>query len=131
MLQKIKRTLFNFTFITTLFLSFPKKSFAAFHDPATLEDLETVFSTFVVSITTVLGFVSLIMVIVGGFKYITSQGDPKAMSSAKNTITWAILGLVFIIISWLILVFLGNFTGLNLTKFCIGAIGTDCDIRTK
>jgi len=131
MLRKIKRTLFNFTFITILFLSSPQKSFAAFHDPATLEDLETVFSTFLTTITTVLGFVSLIMVIVGGFKYITSQGDPKAISSARNTITWAIIGLVFVIISWLILVFIGKFTGLNLTKFCIGTAGNDCEIQTK
>jgi uncharacterized integral membrane protein len=120
MLRKIKRTLFNFTFITILFLSFPKTSFADGEPPATISDLEKVFSTLVGNITTLLALFSFIMVIVGGFKYVTSQGDPKAVSSARNTITWAILGLVFIIISWLILVFIGKFTGVNVTNFCIG-----------
>jgi len=125
MLRKIKRTLFNFTFITTLFLSSPKPSFAI-GDPATIEDFETVFSTLVGNLVTLLGFFSLLMVIVGGFKYITAQGDPKAISSARSTITWAIVGLIFIIISWLILLFIGQFTGVKVTNFCIG---TDCVIK--
>lgn len=41
-----------------------------------------------------IGVVSVIMIMVGGFKYVTSQGDSGAVGSAKNTILYAIIGLV-------------------------------------
>ena len=40
------------------------------------------------------GALSVIFIVVGGLKYTTSAGDPKATASAKNTILYAIVGLV-------------------------------------
>jgi len=87
---------------------------------ASLKELEVVFGNVVAVVALLGGFISFVMVIVGGFKYITAQGDPKALTSARNSLTWAILGLAFLIIAWLILVFIEKFTGVNVTKFCIG-----------
>jgi len=42
----------------------------------------------------VVGIVAVIMIIIGGFKYITSSGDSNNISSAKNTIMYAIVGIV-------------------------------------
>jgi hypothetical protein len=42
----------------------------------------------------VLGIAGVIMVIVSGFKYITSGGDSGAVSSAKRTLIYALVGLV-------------------------------------
>jgi cytochrome bd-type quinol oxidase subunit 2 len=42
------------------------------------------------------GIVSVIMIIVGGFKYITSGGDSSNVQSAKNTIIYAVIGLVVV-----------------------------------
>jgi hypothetical protein len=42
----------------------------------------------------VIGVVSILMIIIGGFKYITSAGDSGRVNSAKNTILWALVGLV-------------------------------------
>jgi hypothetical protein len=42
----------------------------------------------------VVGVAAVIMVIVGGFRYVTSGGDANAISAAKNTILYAIIGLV-------------------------------------
>ena len=39
------------------------------------------------------GIAGVIMVIVAGFKYITSGGDSNAISSAKTTLIYAIVGL--------------------------------------
>lgn len=39
---------------------------------------------------------ALIYIIIGGVKYITSAGDEKGFSSAKNTILYAIIGLIVI-----------------------------------
>jgi cytochrome bd-type quinol oxidase subunit 2 len=44
----------------------------------------------------VVGVVSVIMIMVGGFKYVTSNGDSSAISSAKNTILYAVVGLVIV-----------------------------------
>ena len=36
----------------------------------------------------------MIMIIIGGFKYVTSGGDTNSIASAKNTIIYAIIGIV-------------------------------------
>jgi len=41
----------------------------------------------------IVGSVSLLMVVIGGTRYILSEGDPQAMSKAKGTVVYAILGL--------------------------------------
>jgi ABC-type Fe3+ transport system permease subunit len=53
----------------------------------------------------VVAIVAVIMIIVGGLKYITSQGDSTAISSAKNTIIYAIIGLVIVAFSQIIVRF--------------------------
>ena len=42
----------------------------------------------------VVGIAAVIMIIIAGFKYITSGGDPNGVNSAKNTILYAVIGLV-------------------------------------
>ena len=60
------------------------------------------------------------MFIVGGFKYVTSGGDPKKVQAAQATLTYAILGLVLALLAWFILVFIEKFTGVKVTEFRIG-----------
>ncbi len=59
----------------------------------------------------VVGIVAVIMIIVGGFKYITSNGDSGAVSSAKNTILYAIVGLVIVALAQIIVRFVLRETG--------------------
>lgn len=59
----------------------------------------------------VVGVVSVIMIIVGGLKYITSGGESGNISSAKNTIIYAIIGLVIVALAQFIVHFvLGKIT---------------------
>lgn len=44
----------------------------------------------------VVGVVAVIMIIIGGLKYITSAGDSGNITGAKNTILYAIIGLVIV-----------------------------------
>lgn len=88
-------------------------------DPAQLSDLEFVFGRIVSFATYFALLVVFIMLISGGFKYITSGGDPKQTESAKNTITYALLGLVTLVGIWLILRFIEVFTGVTVTEFVI------------
>lgn len=41
-----------------------------------------------------LAAISVIMIVVGGIRYITSQGNQQQLQSAKNTILYAVIGLV-------------------------------------
>lgn len=70
-----------------------------------------------------------IMLVVAGIKFLTSGGEPKAISSASGTITWALLGMLFLAIGWLILLLIKAFTGVDVTHFCLGFPGapTNCE----
>jgi hypothetical protein len=51
------------------------------------------------------GVVAVIMIIVGGLKYITSGGDSGNVSGAKNTILYAIIGLVVVALAQIVVKF--------------------------
>lgn len=51
------------------------------------------------------GAVSVIMIIIGGFRYIISGGDSAGVSAAKNTILYAIVGLVIVLFAQVIIRF--------------------------
>ena len=85
--------------------------------PRTLGSLEEVFSGVVSSILALSGIVLFIMLILGGFRYITAGSDPKNAAAAKNTLTYAILGIVFIALSFLFLQIISLFTGVDVTLF--------------
>jgi len=81
--------------------------------PAPLTGLNDIFGN-VVSIA--LGFggiVLFIMFVVGGFQYLTSGGNPQAAEGARKTLTYAILGLVLVALSYLILRLISDFTGVQ------------------
>jgi len=56
----------------------------------------------------VVGVAAVIMVIIGGFRYITSNGDSNQISSAKNTIIYALIGLVIAVLARAIVAFVFN-----------------------
>jgi hypothetical protein len=57
----------------------------------------------------IVGAVSVVMIIIGGFRYALSAGDSSAASGAKNTIIYAVVGLVVAVSAWAIVNFvLGN-----------------------
>jgi len=49
--------------------------------------------------------IAIIFIIIGGYKYLFSGGNPEAVQQAKNTIVWAIVGLVVILLAVLIIDF--------------------------
>ena len=52
-----------------------------------------------------LGAISVVMIILGGIKYTTSMGDAKNVESAKNTIMYAVIGLVVAVLAFAIVNF--------------------------
>ena len=48
----------------------------------------------------VLGAVCVVMIVIGGIKYATSQGDQTAVQNAKNTILYSIVGIVVALLAY-------------------------------
>ena len=59
------------------------------------------------------GTVALILFVIAGYKMITSQGNPDKLKDAKDMITNAVIGLVFILLSVGILVLISNLFNLE------------------
>jgi flagellar biosynthesis protein FlhB len=68
------------------------------------------------------GTVAVIFVIMSGISYITSGGDQKKLDKAKHTLTYAVLGLFLIFMSFMIIRFIAYVTGAN----CITSFGFSC-----
>ncbi len=86
---------------------------------ATIANLQCVFQNVVAALLGLAGIVLFVLLLTGGFKYITSGGDPKAVEGAQKTITYAIGGLILILLSYLILVLIKTITGVDVTQFKI------------
>lgn len=70
-------------------------------------DPETIVSVFLLFGLGMGGGVALLMILGAGFLLTVSQGDPKQIDTAKQWLTSAIAGLLFIIFSVTILQFIG------------------------
>ena len=88
-------------------------------DPPTLQNLEDVFKSVLNVILGIAGITFFILLLSSGFKFITSGGDPKALEGAKKTLTYAIGGLILIVLSYLILLLIKEITGVDVTIFRI------------
>jgi hypothetical protein len=60
----------------------------------------------------IVGGVSVIYIIIGGFRYVTSSGDSKTVTAAKDTILYAVIGVAVAIVSYALV----NFVILALNK---------------
>lgn len=80
--------------------------------PSTLIGDGGVVTTVINVMLFIVGFLSVIMLIFGGLRYIVSGGNSTAVTAAKNTILYAIVGLVIAIFAYAIVNFVvGSFTG--------------------
>jgi len=57
------------------------------------------------------GFVAIIVIVIGGIRYASSNGDASGIQTAKNTIMYAVVGLIVVIMAAAI------------TNFVIASIG--------
>lgn len=74
-----------------------------------------VITTVIDIFSVVVGVVAVIMIIVAGFKYITSGGDSSKVSSAKTTLVYALVGLVIVALAQVI----SNFTLDTVNHACV------------
>ena len=90
------------------------------NDAAQLSELPTYIGNVLTAVIPLIGLVSFIMILSGGFTILTAGGNPEGIKKGSQTITLAVAGIALAIISWLILVFVKNVTGVDVTKFEFG-----------
>ncbi len=54
----------------------------------------------------VVGVIAVIMIIIGGFHYMTSQGSPEKVQKGKNTILYGIVGMIIVLSAFAIVNFI-------------------------
>ena len=80
--------------------------------PGSLFGKGSIFTTIVNVLLFVIGAIAVIMLIIGGIRYTTSAGDSGNVTAAKNTIMYAIIGLVI------------AFLAFAVVNFVLGSLGT-------
>lgn len=86
---------------------------------ATLQGFECIFANILRIIIPLAGIAAFVILLLGGFQYITSGGDPKQTQKAQSMITGAIIGIAVTVGIWFLFQFLNAVTGLNLLNFAV------------
>ena len=56
-------------------------------------------------LTVIVGIIAVIMIIVGGLRFVTSGGDANAVSSARKTIIYVVVGLLVVALAQVVVKF--------------------------
>lgn len=70
-----------------------------------------VFITIMNTLIFLIGAVAVVFLIIGGFRYVVSQGDAKHIAAAKDTILYALVGIGVAVISFAAVQFVVNSLG--------------------
>ena len=95
------------TFANVSALTLPEGAQAAQCDgcPSELFGDHGVFRQVTNTILYIVGIIAVVMLIIGGIKYLVSGGDSKKVTDAKNTVLYAIIGIVICFFAYAIINF--------------------------
>ncbi|MDX1765651.1 MAG: pilin [Candidatus Saccharimonadales bacterium] len=68
----------------------------------------SIFRTVTNILLFLVGAISVIMLVIGGIRYVVSGGDQQAVTNAKNTILYAIVGIVVAFLAFAAVQFVSN-----------------------
>lgn len=77
-------------------------------NPGASTDLTGQIQLILNAVYVVIGIVAVVMIILGGITYATSQGDPAKVKKGKDTILYGIIGLVIALMAFAITTFVLN-----------------------
>jgi hypothetical protein len=81
---------------------------------ATLElgsaDLKSTVVNIIQWVLGLLGLIAVVMILIGGFQWMTAGGNEEKVASAKKIISAAVIGLIVILLAWAIVIFVVNTT---------------------
>ena len=64
------------------------------NSPSSTKAVDNIFQSVLKILSLIVGLLAIVMIIVAGFKYVTANGDSNATASAKNTLLYALAGLL-------------------------------------
>lgn len=74
-------------------------------EPTNAVPLQTRIKQVINVIMFILGTIAVIMIVIGGIRYTVSGGDSSAVTAAKNTIFYAVIGLIVALLAYAIVNF--------------------------
>ena len=77
-------------------------AFAQGDEPKRIGEIGTILDKVMDIVFPAAGLICVVFIIIGGYMWIASAGDPAKVKQAQGTLTWAIIGLVFVLISTLV-----------------------------
>jgi hypothetical protein len=80
------------------------------------QELRNVAVSVIQTLLGVLGVLSLVIVLIGGFRWMTSAGNEEGVGAAKKTIAAGVIGLVIIFFAYAIVTFVFNVIGTATTN---------------
>src|SRR3989304_7434142 len=86
-------------------------------DVPTLKCLEAVYSNILTVVISLSLLALFVMLLIGGFRFLTSGGDQKATASAQQTMTYAIIGMVLLALAYIIFRIIEAYTGVPILLF--------------
>ncbi|MBI2598718.1 hypothetical protein HYW40_00650 [Candidatus Curtissbacteria bacterium] len=109
-----------FVILTGILLDFfAAPVYAQSSQPAKIGDVVGVLQNIISLLAPAAAIAFFVMLLFGGYKFITSGGDPKAVGSARATLTYAIIGIILVVAAWLILQLIKTLTGADVTTVAI------------
>lgn len=69
------------------------------------DDAQNIIKNVINTMLFVLGMIAVIMIVIGGIRYVTSGGDSTQVAAAKNTVLYSVVGLVIAIMAFAIVNF--------------------------
>ncbi len=82
-------------------------------NPVNNNDLGGVLFSVVNFLLLFAGAIAVLFLIIGGFRYVVSTGNPEQVEGAKKTILYAVLGLVIIFIAWVLVSLVQDWLGVK------------------
>lgn len=100
MLKRIVLTVNSFLLVAATCLMFQGTVWAAAN--GNISQVETFIRSIITALTGIAGLVATAFFVLGGFKYITSSGNPHNLEHAKRTIVFSALGLAIAIAAFVL-----------------------------
>lgn len=90
------------------------------NDVATIQGIGCLLANVFSVALTVMGLAAFLMLLYGAYKLMTAGSNPKGIDTARETIKFAVIGIVLALSSFIIINMIAAFTGLDvLTEFVI------------
>lgn len=91
----------------------PNTDYVTSTDPdAGNTDLMSTINTVINVVLGIVALIAVIMIIIGGISFITSQGDSAKVTKAKNTVLYGVIGLVVALLAFAIVNFVLGDSGI-------------------